>query len=157
MFMKRGQMEMMGMAFVVLLVTLGIIFAVRYVILSPSNSIASEYIRTELPGRLGTSLFHTTLSACHGASLQTVIQDCAESQGSVALIDCSGYSSCVYANATVEAMLQETLVKWNIKHKLVISTPQGILIQKGECFGDQKASRFPIPGRQNSYLNLYIC
>lgn len=153
----KAQMELMGMAFVVLLVSIGIIFAVRFVILSPSQSIVSEYIKNQLPNRWASAAFHTNLPACHGATLQTVIQDCAENQNGVGLIDCSGYSSCVYANATMEVMLQETLVKWNIRHKLVVSTPQGNLFNKGECFGDQKASRFPIPGRQNSYLNLYIC
>ena len=155
--MRRAQMELMGMAFVVLLVSLGIIFAVRYIILSPSQSVASEYIRSQIPNRWVSAVFHTSLPDCHGANIQTVLQDCDENQDSIGLIDCGVSTSCEYANTTIEAILHESLEKWHVRYKLIISTPQGNIFNNGTCFGDQLASRFPIPGRQNSYVNLYIC
>lgn len=103
--MGKGQMEIMGLLVIVILITLGVLFAVRFVLLEPEGiSVRESYVETQLAVGTVNALRGVTADDCFGQSLESLYQDCAEGPNIICQDDAmAGRSdSCTYVyNALV--------------------------------------------------------
>ncbi len=71
---KRGQAEIMGIALVVILITIGIVYLAKYSA-EPPKKTQEEFQRRELPKTIITSIVEV-VSTCNNEKMADVIQDC---------------------------------------------------------------------------------
>lgn len=102
---RKAQMEILGLAIVVILLTLvGLIVLRFFVNKEPSetrkNFVESEFAKTFLNTMLKTS------SGCKKTTFQELLQVCATLES----ISCNSENSCVYARGRIAMLLEKSLV-----------------------------------------------
>jgi len=124
---KRGQMEILGLAVIIILITLVGLFVVRFVILKPAE-IKTSYTMKTLAVDTLTAMLRTN-TECYGESIKDLLMDCAEGYNIV----CFGENSCIYANKSINQILNKTLNKWNKNYIFRATTPILIQFENGNC------------------------
>jgi hypothetical protein len=172
--MKKSQMEMMGLAIIVIIISLGLLFVVRFVILNPKQAVSKEFSESELASNFLNTLIETNAPGCSNIKFSTLFMDCAKAKK----IYCSGDDSCTYIMKTMrDDILPTTFDEWGISYYFIASTniethetelssnilPEplfnGIEEEKAwsNCELSRKGKQQPLPGSPPVYLSLYIC
>ncbi|MEM2915897.1 MAG: hypothetical protein QXT19_00860 [Candidatus Woesearchaeota archaeon] len=139
----KGQMEIMGLAIIIILVSLGLLFAVRWMLKPPvvepqrveESVLAANFLST----MLGTT------TECNKRTVRDLLQDCALTQG---VTKCGGLSSCDYAKKIIEIMLAETFGKWKLNYYFSIRGNAPVIegIKFGSpCPGAREKKEHPLP------------
>lgn len=165
---KKSQMELMGLAIIVVLLSLAMVFVIRFVLLKPETSQAKEYTESELSANFLNTLVETNAPDCSNIKFSTLFQDCANNKntGAGGTIPCgSQYSSCAYLHDKTKDILTNTFDKWHYSYYFIASMklddetakifePIGSL-----CTGDRKGKQQPLPlgNGENLFLSFYIC
>ena len=79
--MKKSQMEMMGIAIIVVLLAFGLLFVIRFVLKEDRPETKESFIESKLASSVMDTLLKTTATECRGFSLGELIKDCRESIG----------------------------------------------------------------------------
>ena len=85
---KKSQAEIVGLAIIVLLITMGLLFFVKFGILDKKDDIKGSFIDSELANNMVDVLLKTTTD-CKGSSVTDLFQDYAAFNK----IDCDGMNS----------------------------------------------------------------
>jgi len=112
---KKAQLEIFGLMIVIVLVMLGIFFAIKFVLLDPAPTLKQDYNRVQLSSNFGVALLQSSSDDCRGIDFSELITDCAEFQ----TISCDGKRSCDYINTTLDSILKDTLDLWKVKYHIV--------------------------------------
>ena len=97
----------MGLAIIVILISLGIFFVIQFVVLKEPSSIKKTYTQTQSAANLLNSMLKTTTKDCLGTSISQLLQDCIvhfnidQSQ----IICENNNRSCEYINNTIKYIL----------------------------------------------------
>lgn len=157
-------MEIMGLMIVVILLIIGVLFAVKFVVLKKPPETRQTYARTQLASNLGMALLESSTAQCRGTAVKDLLMDCASwPGGTITCEDEARSSSCKYVNDTMFFVLEETLVQWKTKFEVKAWTQPGQYIVKfnnGGCHDNK-------PGESESFflptdaglmtLKIYIC
>ena len=120
---KKAQMEIFGLMIVVILLIIGVLFAVKFVILKKPPTIKESYSRTQLTSNLGLALMESSTVACKGTAMKDLMTDCAEWPELGGTISCDdGTKSCDYLQDALTIMLEETVGTWQVKYELKAGT-----------------------------------
>ena len=125
---RKGQMEIIGLVIIVILISLGMLFLVRFQLTSESseNQVSSE----RLPYSTMSSLMKVTITEPDcvpnypGNQLlglqEKLITDCAVSVDSPdsSEFKCQGKNSCVFVQERITDLLRQTLASWGKKYTL---------------------------------------
>jgi hypothetical protein len=151
---RKAQMEIMGLALIIVLLTLGILFVVQFMVpKGDQRSIAKSYTESQLAANMLNTILKSTAKDCNNQVLITLFQDCA-SGSSIVCND--GTSSCYYLNKTVEYILNETLVFWK-KDFWFIASKTPIVFGTG-CPGERESTQTPIQTDAGTMIiRLDIC
>jgi len=115
---------MFGIAFVVILLALGMLFAVKFVLLKPQVDIKKSFTQKELAQNFVSTLLITTIPECENQDITELMEDCASYQG----ITCMGsYSSCDYLKVVIPDIISKTFDVWKRGYKLTV-TKEGRVI-----------------------------
>jgi len=182
--MKRAQMEIMGLAIIVILISIGMLFAIRFVVLKEPTEYKQEFTRSNTASNILNTLLKTTTIDCYGLSFNALYQDCANNIE----IECSyteggnpvTKSSCDYVAEKTEYIISQTLEEWHQGYDFkaytidpatgseellsydsntemqFTSSPTDEIV----CTGVKTHKRYPIPinsAGQILYLTLDIC
>ena len=152
-------MEIMGLALVVILISLGILFAVKFSAMKPATSGARKtYIKTIKASNMLNTLLKVNTGCAAGATVTQLIQDCAET---IPKIDCGGIDSCTYVGDTIRYIFNNTLVKWgnqSFYFKIVKGQSTNIMYLGAECPGIKESKNQPIPVTGNLVtVTLDLC
>jgi len=155
--MRKGQMEILGLAIIVVLVMMGVLFAIMFVLRAPSADTAATYRESQLASSMVTSILGTT-TPCNEATVTELLQDCAV----FTRLNCGGRTSCEEAHDAITAMLDGTLKEWQRSYRFSIKGGsvgiQDILIENGDCSGEIEASENPVPTAGGALLvKLELC
>ena len=156
-FKKTAQMEILGLAIVIALIFVAIIFVVRLGFEKPSN-IRASFVSSQLASNMLNAFLRTSArDDCFQLTMTELLQDCAQGKA----IKCNnGDDSCKYANSTAKEIFEKTFDKWNTNYEFLAYTDIARpLIGLGEtCKADKKSELFPIPiSSQTMYVKLDVC
>lgn len=107
---KKAQAEIMGIAIVMVLIMIGIIFVIRFVVLDEDINVKKAYDQTQMAANFLSSAIRTTTD-CNRLTITELIQDCSENyHNSLALYRCPGNrNSCEFLNHSMEILLNSSL------------------------------------------------
>jgi len=169
----KSQMEIMGLVVIVILVSIAMLFVIRFVILQPAEDYKSDYVDMEIASNLVSSILKTTSPDCYHNTFRELLQDCAENPDNPSITCTTGEDSCVFVKGKLNQILGATLDDWGTKFQLNAKMDGSDSWVKDLNFEDSKntctlgpytskdAKTFPIPigttGGANLNINLYIC
>ena len=163
--MRKSQMELMGIAIVVILLSLVLLFVVRFVILSPSAEVQQEFTESETAANFLNTLLKTTSPECSGVKFSTLFQDCAQVYPDGEIL-CNAQYSCEYIRHTLNDLFINTLEEWNIDYYFIVyndpDDPENTMLEDltfgTECTGNRKVKIQPLPVPPDTiYLALFMC
>ena len=152
---RRAQMEIMGLAIIMILVILGVLFGLKYLTSEP------EEFKQEFEEKaLATSFLNTmlgTTSECHQATFRELVQDCAQG----GLVRCpSALSSCDESRRGFTFMLKEVLDTRKQGYKLITKGPGDVaqlsLDSQNPCTGELTAGVQNIPTRLGTPVEMVL-
>lgn len=107
---KKAQMEIMGLVVVVMLLSLGMIFVLKFVIMDESADVRRQHSESQLSANLLNALLQTTATDCGNQQIKTLFRDCAITNEIVC--DDGFTRSCEYLQETLQEILDKTLTHW---------------------------------------------
>lgn len=143
---RKGQLEILGLVVVVVLILLGMVFAIRYIILEPGSEVGATFKKTQLSANFLSSLLSTTSKDCYQATVKDLILDCYE-KGTNGLTCETGKKSCAMVQEIVDVALSDTLAKWGKKYEFSICDWDSV---NDACFGTPLLSRETPDGCRNA-------
>jgi len=157
--MRKAQMEIMGLAVIVILLSLGLLFVLRFMVLNEPSDLRQSYTRTQLASNLLNTILKTSTD-CRGNTINELIHDCAVYPTPQ---QCTAdKTSCYMANESIKIILNETLTKMgNRSFNFVTSLNNDIIIdpiQNGDCSGEKDTEIQPLPTvKGDIIIRLEIC
>lgn len=155
---KKSQLEVLGLAIIVILLTLAVLFVIRFIILKEPTEIRESYTKTEMASNMLNTLIRTD-TTCKGKSVTELLQDCA-SHPPNGSIECSGQRSCHFLNSTIDMITDETLGVWNVDFEFTVWLDDGtelihMIKPVGACTGEKESKPFYLP-LQVTTINLKL-
>ncbi len=162
--MKKAQMEIMGLAIIVILLSLGLLFVIRFVVLKPTEDMKQNYETSELAANFLNALLDTHAPNCHDIKFSALYQDCVNNKAYGGKIQCDTYKSCGFIEEETKIMFENSFDKWGIDYYYIVFTDMdnklGSTIFQPigkQCEGNMKPKFQPLPSSPPVYLGLYIC
>lgn len=155
--MKKGQMEILGLAIVVVLILIATIFVVRFLVLKTPAEYRKGFISSELASNMLNTFLKTAAKDCSQLTMTELLQDCAHGKG---IICDNGEESCKFVESTAKNIFESTLYKWSMNYEFLayvdVNAP---LIKMGKpCKAEKRSKLFPIPvSTATMYTKLDIC
>ena len=115
---RKSQMEIMGLAIVVVLIVLGMLFAVRFFINREPAEFKSRFTHKQLAQNIVTAFLNTKTESCHGMSVTELLQDCGQSMSVICEDGTTG--SCEYVRDTAGLILSQTLEQWKVDYNFKV-------------------------------------
>ncbi len=154
--MKKAQTEIIGLAVIVLLVSIAILFALQFIIMKQPTDITKEYTYKELAANTLSTALKTTTD-CNNMQLDQIVTSCILGEST---LPCSPYQNpCIYATEVFNEIFDNTLEKWNMNYYLLISgTQSSPQITIGTpCTGETTPSSPCCPLPNSIMAKLDIC
>jgi hypothetical protein len=168
---RKAQMELMGLAIVVILVSIAMLFVIRFVVLQKPADFKKDFGQSQLASNMLNTMLKTTNPDCHDLTFTEIFQDCA--RGCSSSTDCnpnvqcnSTHDSCEYLNETARTVFGKTLEERYIQYEFFSIKNNDFQIGVvpeivGNCTGGYKSKQFPIPvdpsGANTLFVKLHIC
>ena len=139
---KKSQMEIMGLAVVVILLVLGLLFVVKFVLFKSEDSYRGEYTVTQLAANTLNTVLNINTN-CNGISVSELLQDASKDYGSIFCDNCNGnLDSRTCANFTVNYLLDKVLNKTLARDYYFVATVPGKnVVESGVSFGNRERER----------------
>ena len=155
---RKSQMEILGLAFVFIILIFGLIIFLRFSVNDQKDK--SMFTDPQQAASIISSMLKTSVECGnYDYSVTNLLRDCAMTQR----IDCDGNTSCYVANETITQLLHETLAKYSKSYSLIInSTSESEIISNhtSTCglglSGISYTQPFDISGN-TLYIKLRIC
>src|SRR3989344_6497594 len=74
----KGQMEIMGLVIIIVLLLIGMLFVIRFTLLSDTKSIKDTFKEKEMIANFVNAMRLTTVNECRGASMEQLLIDVAD-------------------------------------------------------------------------------
>ncbi|MBI2541142.1 hypothetical protein HYV80_00330 [Candidatus Woesearchaeota archaeon] len=155
--MRKAQMEILGLAIVVVLILVATIFVVRFMVIKSPTEYRKGFISAELASNMLSTFLKTASKDCSYLTMTELLQDCAQTRS---IICDNGLDSCKYAESTASKIFDGTFDKWNMKYEFLAYTDASQpLIKIGKaCTAEKRSKLFPIPiNIATMYAKLDIC
>lgn len=116
--MKKAQVEMIGIALVIVLLILGLGFFLSRS-LAPSDDLHGTYVRKQLSQNTLDVLIKT-VTDCRGLDFVTLFEDCGNNDFAGGSIQCAGHGSCGYIHGKIDYILNQTLAVRKFPYVFVV-------------------------------------
>ncbi len=131
---KKAQMEIMGLAIVVVLLILGMLFAVKFVLFKPQQTYRKEYTTTQLAANTLNTLLNTH-TTCNRMSVSELLQDA--SKDTYNINDCGSPTDPQNSQEFVSELiinLTNTTIKETLKRDYYFkaSVPGKVVVKTGQ-------------------------
>ncbi len=150
----KGQMEIMGLAIIVILISLGLLFAVQWLLKAPPTQQTQRAKQSVLAANFLSTMLGTT-TECNKRTVRDLLQDCALTQGATM---CADQTSCEYVNQVMGSVFNSTMKKWNADyyfHTTGSTSTESIKFGKA-CTGSKEGKEHPLPISPGFEIKLYL-
>ena len=161
---KGGQIEMFGLAVIVILIFIGLFIFVSFRSQQKPDTAQKDYTNDKLANDFVLSILNVNIRECYTYTVKDLIIDCSRDHR----VDCNGMDSCIALNQTVNTLLEETFVSMNSRFRFYSENIQYngielINITNLNCTPNMKQgqrgtaiiSLYPDP--RSVYINMNIC
>ena len=149
---------MMGLAIVVILLTVGMLFVLKFVVLKKPSTLRQEVTESQMASNVIGSVLKTT-TKCKEATVSELIQDCgnwyeAPQKQLVCDVNPLGTAeslrSCEFLNETIDYILRQTIIKQhrNFDFRIFLNKNEYSPIthlNQSICLGSKESKRYPLP------------
>jgi len=159
-FNNKGQTEIFGLVIIVILLAIGLLFAIVILTKTPTKEIQRVKESVQAANFLNTIM--STTSPCAKKSVRQLLQDCAlANEDWTGATYCGEKNTCQIAEDMITVMLSQTLGKWGKQYYFYIEgTPAIEKIKIGnECKGEREGSTRPekVNTGLDIQVTLHIC
>lgn len=125
---SKAQMEIMGLAIVIVLLTLAVLFTIQFVYLKPERDVKGSFESSQLAANTINAVLQTTSSRCYNHQVKKLISNCAVNPP-IGTILCEPntagirMSSCKKAIEEIDFILVNTLADWKLSYNFTIIIP----------------------------------
>jgi len=157
--MKKGQMEILGLAIVVVLILVAAVFLAGIMISKKPSEQRKGFTRSVAASNTVSALLRASAEDCKYLTMTELLQDCAQGR-SISCDDAQNSDSCKFAESTAEFVFGKTLEQWGFEyHFLAYVDKNHPLISIGTpCKGELETYIQPIPLKLSSmYVKMDIC
>jgi len=150
----RGQMEIMGLAIIVILISIGLLFAVQWMLKEPPTKQVQRAKEAVLTSNfLSSSLGVTT--DCNQRTVGELLRDCALTGG---VNKCGDQTACVKAEKVLKDLLSETLDVWGYDYYFAVkgSTHVENIKFNKPCPGEKESKSHPLPISAGFHASLIL-
>lgn len=154
---RKSQMEIMGLAIVIILLILGLVFVVRFVMLKQPSDVRGSFVPSQLASNTLYSFLNSNVEECSGIQISELLRVCAQGRS----VSCGNRQiGCSYIKDTATFIFNQTLDKWNYRYYFEVHFKDGnTLIEVGTpCPAEKTFKNFPTPTSSGTlYTVLEIC
>ena len=154
---SKSQMEIFGLLIIVILIALGLLFAVYYLYTKPDSKAVQRGKESLLAANFLNTLLGTTTD-CREKTVRDLLQDCARTGGA---LNCDGPTTCQKAQEVIGRIMSNTLDSWSTNYRFFMNGTQeveAIAFSHGECTGELESKTHALPvGGFDVTLTLDIC
>lgn len=161
-------MEIMGLMIVVILLIVGVLFAIKFVVLKKPTEIRQTFSRTQMASNMGLALMASSTEDCRGTAIKDLMIDCAEWPEDGGTITCDdGRKSCDYVNSTIYGILNSTMTEWNVKYYVYADTKKNTNLEDNMLYFSNRGCKVGLPGESESFflptsrglltMKIFIC
>lgn len=162
---KKSQAEIMGLAIVITIIVVGMIFVFKFMGNDSEDSLRQDFVDSKLASNMINVILKTTLD-CKDIEIKNLYQDCA--RGVTHLDYCGESDPCIKAEQVVGEILNKTLDKWERNYRFT-ATINGIVkteIANNDChpenigtkYRKSESETYPIPTDEGTMMiRLDIC
>jgi len=150
------------MAIVIVLISIGVLFILRFSVLKDPSETRKHYTYSELASTtLGAMILANSGEECNNINIRDLLIDCTEyfeSNGSIICAD--GNKSCVYIEGAIRSIFNSTLNEWNRNYRFNASTSTRTIVNmsKGSCLGERRPQIFYFNTNKGMlFIRLDIC
>ncbi|MGV8172153.1 MAG: hypothetical protein ACP5OA_05685 [Candidatus Woesearchaeota archaeon] len=170
---RRGQIEMFGLAFIIILITLGFFIYASLKSQEIKQNPQKEFTNDKMSNDFVLAILHVNVQGCSEYTIRELLIDCARDK----LIYCNGQDSCMALNDSVSIMLNKTFMSRDMSFRFYSKNLEftytdwyGIPISTEELFnvsykgcnqnsiqgksGWAAITLHPAPGEVYLYMNL---
>ena len=149
----------MGLAVIVVLISLGFFLIVQFMIASSGEATNDQFARKTLAQNTVNAMMLTT-TTCHNLDMTKLIKDCARARE----ISCNGINSCAFVEDIADEILSKTLKVWGNDYEFaIVSGDRQLfnLVNLNGCPDDRDAGSAFIPskdiGGDRIFVRLLVC
>ena len=165
---RKAQLEVLGLAIVVLLISLSLLFVLQFVVTRAPELPKQTFTRDQLANTMVSALLETT-THCAELTMTELLQDCAQQPLSDADCNANGDTrvgnraeSCAVAEQITAQIFAGTLDTWekNYEYTVAYGTEKLVHAQREGCplDYDTGTSLIPlVPGGPNIFVRLLVC
>ncbi len=113
---KKAQFEVIGLLIIVILISLGILFVVKFIITKEPSDVGKAQVESQFAAGFLNSFLETTTEDCSRQQIKALIHDCISNYPAFR-VKCNNLGdpidSCDYINQTAFRVLSKTLIQNN--------------------------------------------
>jgi len=158
---RKGQTEIFGLVIIVILLAIGLLFAVVILTKTPTREVARVKESVQAANFLNT-MMSTTSYNCGKRNVRELLQNCAlasEDWSGAAVCEDGTTNTCELTDEMMKKMLDQTLKKWGKSYKFFINgtgAVEKIHAESGPCTGEREASTRPEKIRTGLDISLTL-
>ena len=154
---KKSQMEILGLAIVVVLMLVAAVFVVRFLVVKAPTEYRKGFVSSEMASNMLSTLLKTAAKDCSQLTITELLQDCAQARS---IVCDNGQDSCRFVEAVAKEIFESTFDKWNMEYEFLAytDTNQPLIKLGKKCRAEKRSKLFPIPiSAATMYTKLDIC
>jgi hypothetical protein len=161
----KGQVEIMGLAMIIILLSLGMLFVVKFVVTRETSTVGKDYTQNKVAANLMNAMLKSSTD-CLGTgvrepSMTELMQDCMTSNQ----IMCNKTTSRQKLEESLSLIFNSTLHQWRKNYQFNITNtlnPTKISMQdlnfSANCAENKETELYPIPLHPGTmFVRLDIC
>ncbi|MBI4450500.1 hypothetical protein HY642_00870 [Candidatus Woesearchaeota archaeon] len=165
---RKSQMEILGLAIIVVLVIMGVLFTLIFVVKQPADKTATE-VKTGVLGSSWTTTLLGTTTECNKLTVEELLVDCSRNPDNPRVKNCpGGDKSCAYVSSFITDIHSKTLEVWRPGKTYVFIDPDGDATNptgyeieiNAACIGEVDPYDYTIPlgsGYGDRTVHVEIC
>jgi len=155
-FTKKGQMEIFGLLIIITLIILGVIFALRFVVMKEPTNIQKSFVQEGIAQNMLDSILDTKPNDCYVSTFSDLLVDCADFYP-LGAIYCDNLNSCEYSQREIDKILNNSLRNWSYDYEFILErgSTELLRVQNNNCTMERDAALQPFPG--SIEIKFYVC